>query len=108
VTGACVRSLLEDARGEISAQARPLGASARVLGARGRRCDLWGREALARRSNGAGRAGAHASASRTGKSGRGACSGAKDSGGAFGAAAGAGVLVPREERARRCEPLEGF
>ena len=50
MTGACVRSLLEDARGEISAQARPLGASARVLGARGRRCDLWGREALARRS----------------------------------------------------------
>ena len=41
MTGACVRSLLEDARGEISAQARPLGASARVLGARGRRCDLW-------------------------------------------------------------------
>jgi hypothetical protein len=63
--------------------------------------------ALARRINGAGRAGTHASASRTGKSGRGARSGAKESGGAFGAAAGAGVLVPSEERARRRELLKG-
>jgi hypothetical protein len=52
------------------------------------------------------RRGAHAS-SRTGKSGRGACSGAKESGGAFGAAAGAGVLAPSEERARRWELLKG-
>ena len=96
-------------RADASAEGAWGQSSARVLGGPAAEDAICGSvmRALARRSNGAGRAGAHASASRTGKSGRGACSGAKESGGAFGAAAGAGVLVPSEERARRCELLKG-
>jgi hypothetical protein len=76
------------ARGEIRA-GQTVGRERRgCLGPRGRGCDLWECEelggakmrALAQRDAGAWRAGVHASASRTGKSGRGACLGAKESG----------------------------
>ena len=84
-------------RADASAEGAWGQSSARVLGGPAAEDAICGSvrssgpkmRALARRINSAGRAGTHASASRTGKSGRGACSGAKESGGAFGAAAGA-------------------
>jgi hypothetical protein len=86
---ACVRRLAGGrARGEIRARARPLGASAEGAWGPAAEDVICGSvrssgakmRALAQRDAGAWRAGVHASASRTGKSGRGACLGAKESG----------------------------
>jgi hypothetical protein len=95
----CVRRLLEDARGEVSARARPLGASTRVLGPRGQKGERSRDGAMVRAEQEHTRVRA-----RTGSQGGVRARDRESVEGHLGWQwAPMGEPVPNEERARRCE-----